>query len=262
MNIIQTSKELLNILYTCANVPLGMRSLALRKRCSKEIRINRSLKTRYSGKRCFVIGNGPSFNKVDINKLVGENLITVNRLYLHPYYESLNPIFHCAIDPGMYKGDAGNEFLEVIKRHQDTSFLLSSNAPNEFKVLSNCFVKVLGFLPSSLCSPYDLAKPSAAFINVILVAIELAIYLGFETIILLGCDFNQFAVRKESHSYKENDSGERMATLFQDLQGHAIALMQHEWLFKYAQKKNVSIVNATEGSYLDIYPRIDINSVI
>jgi len=262
LDIIKVSRSLLNVAYTCANVPLAFRSCVLQRRYSEQIRKNRSFKGSYIGKRCYVIGNGPSLNNVDLKKLVGKDLITVNKFFQHPYYENLRPIFHCAIDPGMYKGDTGSNFLEIIKQEQQTSFLISSNAPNDFKACSNTYITILGYLPSSICHPYDLARPSAGFINVVLVAIELAIYLGFAEIVLLGCDFNQFAVRKEIHSYIEDNSSERAATMFQDLQGHAIAVMQHEWLFSYAQKKKVEIVNASEGSFLDVYPRVKTDTII
>lgn len=262
MNIIETSKTFLSAAYTCANVPLVARSFILQRNYGKDVRRIRSLKGYYAGKRCFVVGNGPSLNKIDLDKLVSENLITVNKFFYHPHYEHLKPIFHCAIDPGMYIGEVGLDFLEVIKQYQEINFLLSSKAPIGFKAYPNVYTKILGYLPSHVCHPYDLSKPSAAFINVVLSAIELAIYLGFKEIILIGCDFNQFANRKESHSYEEANSNERNATMFQDLQGHAIAVLQHEWLYSYAQKKKIIIVNATEGSYLDVYPQRDIKNII
>lgn len=262
LNIIKASKILLNISYTCANVPLSVRSFILRMRYAKDLRRIRLLKGSYIGKRCFVVGNGPSLNRINLEKLIDENLITVNMFFRHPYYDRLSPMFHCAIDPAMYVGEIGQDFLDVIESHQETSFLISSKAPNDIRTQPNCYTTILGYLPSSKCHPYDLSKPSAAFVNVVLVAIELAIYLGFKEIILLGCDFSQFAVRKAHHSYREMGSDERTATMFQDLQGHAIAIMQHEWLFSYAKKKKVTIVNSTEGSYLDVYPKRNINSII
>lgn len=262
MDIIKASEKLLNVAYSCANVPLAVRSLFMSARFGDEARKIRSFKDFYPGERCYVIGNGPSFNDIDVGKLFGKKTIAVNMLYRHSCYDVLNPMFHCAIDPAMYKGEVGRDFLEVIETHRKTNYLLTAKAPEEFRTQPNAYSTILGYLPSSICSPYDLSKPSAAFVNVILVAIELAIYLGFSEIVLLGCDFSQFANRKECHSYGESGSKERSSTMFQDLQGHAIAVMQHTWLRSYAESRGAVILNATEGSYLDVYQRCKVEDVL
>jgi hypothetical protein len=40
------------------------------------------LKDAYRGKRCFIIGNGPSLKRTDLTKLQGEYTFGMNRIYL------------------------------------------------------------------------------------------------------------------------------------------------------------------------------------
>jgi len=54
---------------------------------------------KYKGKRCFVIGNGPSLNKVDLSKLNGEIIIVMNFFYLNSVLEKWQPTFYCVADP-------------------------------------------------------------------------------------------------------------------------------------------------------------------
>ena len=39
-------------------------------------------KNKYKGKRCFIIGNGPSLNKMDLSPLKNEYTFGLNRFYL------------------------------------------------------------------------------------------------------------------------------------------------------------------------------------
>ena len=139
VDLVKASKLILNTAYTCANIPLAARSFVLYKRYYGAVKKIRSIRNKYDGDRCFVLGNGPSLNMVDLNKLVGKKIITVNMLYRHSFYEKLNPIFHCAIDQVMYRDEVGRTFLEVIKNHGNTNFLVSTNAPNELKALPNTY---------------------------------------------------------------------------------------------------------------------------
>lgn len=258
--LIDASRLALDIAYSLADLPLALHSLVLRARYGSMTKANKDIEGTHTGERCFVLGGGPSLRTVDLGRLAKEDVISVNMLYRWDSFAELTPAFHCAIDPGMYIGDIGDSLLEQIRSRPETRFLLSAKAPKVFTEHRNVNVVSLGYLPSSLCRPYDISKPSAAFINVVLFAIELALYIGYSEIVLLGCDFSQFASRIDAHAYEEEDAV-RQCTLFDDLQGHSIALMQHEWLRRECERKGVRVVNATEGSMLDVWPVVDLGDV-
>ncbi len=188
MDIIATSKSSLDALYTVFDIPLTFRAVFLSLKYGKEASKIKQRKGEYAGQRCFILGNGPSLKSVDFGRLQDKNLITVNMLYKYPAFDHLSPLFHCALDPGFYQGEYLESLYSILDSRPGTSLLVSSNAPSELRSRDNCYTTIFGYLPSRAVHSFDLAKPSAAFVNVILFAIELALYLGFSEIVLLGCD--------------------------------------------------------------------------
>lgn len=259
MDIIPASKRVLDIAYSMADIPLVFRSLSLRTKYGKDAKKITKLQNTYIGQRCFVLGSGPSLKSIDFSSLSGKKIITVNTLYKYPAFKDIYPIFHCALDPGFYRDEYLDSLHAILDNRPETSLLVSSNAPGELRSRTNCYTTIFGYLPSSVVHPFNLARPSAAFVNVVSFAIELALYLGFSEIVLLGCDFSQFTVRKEIHLYDTDSEQDRTAEVWQDLLGHTIAIMQHESLYSYAQKQGVKVVNATEGSFLDVYPHVNLS---
>jgi hypothetical protein len=80
--------------------------------------------------------------------------------------------------------------------------------------------------------------------------------MGFKEIYLLGCDFNSFAAQTENHCYdKKNDIISRRISLADELKFYALVAYHHYALQKLALKMNVRIVNLTENSLLDAYPK-------
>ena len=50
-------------------------------------------------KKIYVIGNGPSLNKVDVTKLKGENTISFNRAYIAYKDWGFDPTYYMCVDP-------------------------------------------------------------------------------------------------------------------------------------------------------------------
>lgn len=254
MDVIQASKKTLDVAWTIANIPLTIRAALLSVKFGKASGRIKKYRGAHLGETCFVLGGGPSLRDVDMNLLAGRKIISVNMLYRLEAFRQLTPVFHCAIDGVMYRGEVGRSFLDFIRESPDTNFLVSHNATPEIMVQPNVYVAPLGYLPSKACRAFDLSRPSSAFVNSACFAIEAALYLGFSTIVLLGCDFTQFTVRHEVHAYDEKHTT-RDCSLFCDLMGHSIAIMHHERLFAEAKRRGVEVFNATDGSMLDVYPR-------
>lgn len=259
MDVIINSRRLLDFAYTAANLPLAFRALGLELRYGSDMSKIKKLKHLYSNERCYVLGNGPSLKNINLSLLADKNVIAVNMLYKYPAYQDIYPIFHCALDPVMYLESELAALKEIADKRPRTNLLVSTNAPKDLRERTNCYTVGFGYLPSSKIHPFNLGKPSAAFTNVISFAIELAIYLGFSEVVLLGCDFSQFTVRRESHIYdSDSRSIKRNAPVWEDLLGHYIALMQHESLQSYALKNGCRVVNASEGSFLETYPLVQL----
>lgn len=56
------------------------------------------------GKDIYVILNAPSLNTQDLSMLKGKCTMFVNRGFMHPLYEELQPTYHVFVDPKMLNG--------------------------------------------------------------------------------------------------------------------------------------------------------------
>ena len=82
----------------------------------KAIKSNSQFQNAYDGKRCFIIGNGPSIMEQDLTKLRDEYVFMVNQSMRMPEYQEINPQFHILADPRYYSLDSSiDEDHEVIE---------------------------------------------------------------------------------------------------------------------------------------------------
>ena len=74
---------------------------------------NKELKDIHRGKRCFIMGTGPSIKDQNLLKLKDEYVFVVNNFWRHPQFKDIQPKFFAYIDPAGYqKGDKSNYWSE------------------------------------------------------------------------------------------------------------------------------------------------------
>ena len=102
----------------------------------------------------------------------------------------------------------------------------------------------------------------SVFNNIIPFAATCAIYMGFQRIVILGCDFSFFASRKMNHFYDMDKNEVAVKTLYQDLTGASITLLQIRSLVKFCKRNGIEIFNATENTLLDEIPLCRLEDVL
>ena len=83
--------------------------------CKKNIRLKNCIK----GKRCFVLGNGPSLSKQNLSMLDGEIVFTVNQVLRNKQYGHFKSSFHFWMDNNFFvfnKLNPEDEELQEIMR--------------------------------------------------------------------------------------------------------------------------------------------------
>jgi len=91
------------------------------------------------------------------------------------------------------------------------------------------------------------------------VATQVATKLGFDDIILLGCDLLYRNGKGKSHFHKDYETGEEMSAFYAShnaLWGHITALN-----YIRRKMKNVRVRNATRGGMLEIWERVTLDEV-
>ena len=139
--------------------------------------------------RCFILGNGPSLNKVDLSLLTKHIVVGVNLIL----YSGFVPDFLCVSDRDMII----DNYKNIINNKMNKGYyLISKTKDSKFNHLlqSHKNVRLIdGFKENKQQRfPYidpELKKFAITKNGVINdLAIGLAIYLGFEEIFLLGVD--------------------------------------------------------------------------
>lgn len=237
------------------------------------IQENVKLKDSCQGKRCFILGNGPSIKKEDLNLLADEIVFTVNDMYLYEQFNRLNTNYHLLFDPAYFA-----DISKIIKKVNEAG----GNTPTIITSLAGKQQMADNFLPNQfiyLESGFDIAYIDAIGLNidyllpyyctVIQYALSLAIEMGFTQIYLLGCDctgIQNFLERKQgelptAYCFEMNEEDEKR------IKNTTVMSCEHafyEWhhIFKsyrllkqIADKRGIGIVDLTEGGVLDVFPK-------
>lgn len=147
-----------------------------------------SLKNKHEGDRVFVIGNGPSLEVNDLDKLQKEFTFGANKIYLAFNETNWRPTYYTVEDNLVLIQN-----YEQIKMIQDSikifpNNLLKLKAPIEDSIYFDFIHK--GYYPDLPSVSQDPFKGLFWGATVIFTMIQLAIYMGFKEIYLIGIDFN------------------------------------------------------------------------
>ena len=146
----------------------------------------RSLKNAFYGKRIFIVGNGPSLNKINLDRLQGEYTFAANKIYLLFDKVKWRPTFYTCLD-----WRVGPDISEMINTLRDgmTFFL-----PNRFYTLLQSGEDVFWYHSKSPGETIyekfetDITQGVRGGGTILVAAIQIAFYLGFREMYLIGVD--------------------------------------------------------------------------
>jgi hypothetical protein len=225
------------------------------------IRRLKALKDSRHGERCFIIGNGPSLRQTDLTRLRSEATIGVNRIYLAfpemgfqtSYYLSVNDLVieQCA-----------SEIQELsIPR------FVSWRARRWLQPSGNLY-----FLHTTYTGPkfggVDITRRLWEGATVTYMALQVAFYLGFQTVILVGVDHN-FTTQGKPNTTVVSQGGDpnhfhpsyfgkgfrwQLPDLETSERGYAMARQAYEAAGR-------QVLDATVGGKLQVFPKVEYTSL-
>ena len=145
-----------------------------------------SLKNKYKGERIFIIGNGPSLNDTPLEKLEGEYTFGVNRIYLLFNRISWRPSFYTINDWEVGPDNAGE-----IEALEGMTFFFPKRFKGLFEQTDSTYwynSRHARFKGDDFS--YDLTDGAVMGGSVLPLAIQIAYYMGFDPIYLIGVDVN------------------------------------------------------------------------
>lgn len=256
---------------------------------------NASFKNKFKGKRCFIIGNGPSLNDMDLSLLENEYTFTVNQLPKNNQFESINTTFHLWSDARFFNLDENDDgdmaLLETMKKvnsPDNKPIVFYEIAAKEMvkkfeldKELDIHYFAALQFTKKRYLKKdsIDFTKVVCNWPTVIQIAITMAIYMGFSEIYLLGLDCTGFIniaetkLKVYSHGIKyafdvseaekkRMEKSNSMYSMKQELLCQAELFDDYDLLSDYAKRKGIKIFNATRGGLLESFERVTYEDVV
>ena len=227
-----------------------------------------SLKGSCTGKRCFIIGNGPSLKEMNLSFLDGEITIASNAFFLafdkikwRPHYYTVEDVL-VAED----RGDA-------ISNLQNTTKIAPIDIRHYIRPdINTCYVNFARQYPRFANFTRDFARIVYWGGTVTYFNIQLGVYLGCNPIYLIGVD----------HSYKTDFRMEKKGNMWKSLEGdpnhfdpsyfgrgyrwHDPNLERMETAYRealrYCCSSGITIQNATVGGKLEIFKRVDFETII
>lgn len=227
----------------------------------------RAFKGKHRGQRCFIIGNGPSLRAEDLDKLKGEVCFASNMIYKIYDKTEWRPTYYCNSDGRI-----------LTKMMADQQFWDNGAQISFFQIRCRDLfkpIKLDKILFYNLVEPKNIQKPAKFSkdiskvvydtYTVTYIMMQIAYYMGFRKIYLLGIDHNyantvdlsgNYRSKKiKDHFYSGGNADDPIAAQVERME------LGYHAAKRFARFRNFQIYNATRGGKLEIFDRVDFNSL-
>lgn len=227
-------------------------------------------KNLHQGEKCFIIGNGPSLRAEDLQKLYENGIISfgTNRIYNIFDQTEWRPTYYVSED------------IVILKDIQRVIETIPANAkfiPINLKWYEGVniegaqyfYLDYSGEYPQTHGLSLDIPHGIRCRGTVTMTCIQMAIYMGFSEIYLLGVDHNYSRIIDENGNvienldvkdyFSANYDTDFKSHITRNLHGTTHAFCCAERLSK--DMMNFKIYNATRGGKLEAFQRVDFNAL-
>ena len=244
-----------------------LRNIGVSELCfSKNRKKLLALKNIHQGKRCFIIGNGPSLKISDLEKIKDEITFASNKIYLAFDQMDFRPTYYTVVDP-FRAFDNQDEIRQVkssIRLFPKNLFYLFGDSSDTI---------YFNFEEKKTKKTYPRFSEDAFLsihqgFTVTYANIQLAYYMGIREVYLIGMDFDYtilkvnnnaaISVGEQNHfipNYRK--TGEIWSIPPMDLQKQAYVLARNIF-----EEEGGNIYNATRGGKLEIFIRKNFDGLL
>lgn len=228
-------------------------------------------KDKYKKRRCFFIGNGPSLNVEDLSILDKNKELTFafNRIYNIFDETNWRPTFYISQDEKMLEGckeivnclNLQYKFIPIqLKWYHDIYISDAINFNMRIQPLDNPIDKLLW--------SNDAASGIYCANTGMYTAAQLAVYMGFTEIYLIGVDHHfhisqnnkgEIIVDDKVKDYFSDSYNKDKESLY--IPNTEKSTYTYIAMKEYCEKNNVKVYNATRGGKLEVFPRVKLESL-
>lgn len=239
-------------------------------------------KDQFCGRRCFIVGNGPSLAKTPLHKLIGECTFAMNRIALIFDKTDWRPTFYTLVTVGMHDPTWATSVPEVV-RLGTPSFVWWPLLPyvGDYPQISTNVYPVdcsqaktdTNAVPPDKWWSWDIGERISKHGTSMLAALQIAVFMGFNPIYLIGADnywkpfdyetdidpnhFDSSYWGKMKLGAKEVHVNEEIAHRYTHQ-----CTTAHELAYRVTAPWGINIYNATIGGKLEVYERVDIYDLL
>lgn len=220
----------------------------------------KQFKNKHKGEDCFILGNGPSLNKMDLGLLSKYHTFGQNKIFLIFDKVDLNLSYLVSVNPYVIE-QSKKEFEEMYCP------VFISHTAGDGVIENKEHIHRLHTL--NTWSFYeDIAQPIHEGYTVTFVSLQLAYYMGFKRVFLIGCDhsFKQHGATNEVQVYEGDDENHFHPDYFKgqkwqlaDVYGSEVSYHLANYFYLNDGRQ---VFDATVGGKLEVFPKIDFEKAI
>jgi len=216
-------------------------------------------KNRHKGERVVIVCNGPSLNKMDLSFLKNEHVIGLNKIYLGFKKYQFYPKYYVAVNEKVLR-----QSHQEIKKLTCIKFL-SARATELFS--ENALTHIIDTKNPKERFSIDLSKGLEEGWTVTYAALQVAYYLGFTKVVIIGMDhkFSFQGEPNETRFLKGKDNNHFCSTYFANKEWDNPDLENSEKSYQIARKvfenDERNILDATLNGACNVFTKVDYKNV-
>lgn len=238
----------------------------------------------HEGRRCFIIGNGPSLRLQDLERLKQEICFGANTIYALYTHTAWRPTYYCAWDPVFCK-EMMSEKESMLRLTEGCEAAFTSLFNDAIKYRDDADMKNLYYMrPIHKLEDNGLPVFSGDCAECVYTSgtitygmLQMAVYMGFREIYLLGVDCRYSMEVHNDNTVTRTDMINHMDILEEEerrfydatFDRHGVSSItyidQHRLGYQaareYAESHGIKIYNATRGGKLEVFERVDFDSL-
>lgn len=219
-------------------------------------------KNRHIDQSCFIVANGPSLTYEDLNKIheMGICSFGVNNIYKSGEHTKWSPDYYVVGDPN----GTENDWTEIACYKARDKFVVDGADLFWSRILPSNIHKIhcsQDYGTRGIDVSEDITYSVSKGMTVIHVCFQIAIYMGFKKIYLIGADTTDYNSTSKSHftaDYIDEKTQDIIANPFLDVERMIKGYIS---IREFSKKQDVEIFNATRGGALEVFERVDFDTL-
>lgn len=237
---------------------------------------NKLLKKMTKNKAGVLLATGPSIKHQNLKKLKNFDCFSVSSFFLHKDINLIKPKFHFLAP--YHKPILINDWIKWIKLAdsslpKETKIVLSIKDKNRIEKLNLLKNREIFYLYFSsfikIKKKIDITKPLPSLQTGPLMILPFMIYMGYKTIYLVGCDFDNLKnygkniknFYNQKLEVKRGSNQPWKMGIIKELENNLRLFNEFNNYKIFCKKNNIKIINLSPNSWLDFFDKQEFNKI-